>query len=198
MSDINPRALKVAELREELKNRDLDATGLKAVLIERLEEALDAELLGDDEVAGDAVEEEEDEEESPKKAPAKKKTPAKKKAPAKQKAAAKKKAAKDDDADGASDKKDDAETDDLDDEAAEFERLKARAERFGTEAPVAQAPKSKKVKPEDMTDEEYDKRVARAEEFGYVDPLIEKVKLLRRAKRFGIEPPKAKCGSNKR
>ena len=41
MSDINPRALKVAELREELKNRDLDATGLKAVLIERLDQKID-------------------------------------------------------------------------------------------------------------------------------------------------------------
>ena len=79
----------------------------------------------------------------------------------------------------------------MDDEQAEYERLKKRAERFGLEMPVAKAPKAKKTKPEDMTDEEFDKRVARAEEFGYTDPLVEQVKLIRRAKRFGIDIPKA-------
>ena len=63
MSDVNPRSLKVTELRKELEKRGLDTSGLKAALVERLEEALDDELMGvaEDKGAGE-------EEESPKKA----------------------------------------------------------------------------------------------------------------------------------
>jgi len=73
MSDIQPKKLKVAELRTELESRGLDSKGLKPDLIARLEKALaeEQELLGtaddsvvaDDGAGGDDddVEEEEDE-----------------------------------------------------------------------------------------------------------------------------------------
>jgi hypothetical protein len=40
MSDVEPKKLKVAELREELKTRGLDAKGNKAQLVKRLEKAI--------------------------------------------------------------------------------------------------------------------------------------------------------------
>lgn len=40
MSDLDPDNLKVAELRDELKNRGLDTKGNKAALVSRLKEAL--------------------------------------------------------------------------------------------------------------------------------------------------------------
>jgi len=43
MSDIEPKKLKVAELRDELKVRGIDTKGNKAVLVKRLEKALKAE-----------------------------------------------------------------------------------------------------------------------------------------------------------
>jgi hypothetical protein len=43
MSDIDPDTLKVTELRDELKARGLDTKGVKAVLVERLKEALASE-----------------------------------------------------------------------------------------------------------------------------------------------------------
>ena len=43
MSDIEPKKLKVAELREELKARGLDAKGNKPQLVKRLEKAIAAE-----------------------------------------------------------------------------------------------------------------------------------------------------------
>ena len=43
MSDIEPKKLKVAELREELKRRGLDTKGNKAQLVKRLEKAIVAE-----------------------------------------------------------------------------------------------------------------------------------------------------------
>ena len=43
MSDIDPKKLKVAELREELSERGLDTKGNKAQLVKRLQKALVAE-----------------------------------------------------------------------------------------------------------------------------------------------------------
>ena len=46
-----PSSMTVAVLRKELKKRDLDTEGLKAVLVERLQKALDAEASGDETTA---------------------------------------------------------------------------------------------------------------------------------------------------
>ena len=58
MSDVDPRELKVSELKQELKSRGLDTKGKKAELVERLELALEVELLGDlDDEAAEEVDE---------------------------------------------------------------------------------------------------------------------------------------------
>ncbi|XP_075043740.1 heterogeneous nuclear ribonucleoprotein U-like protein 2 isoform X2 [Mixophyes fleayi] len=49
MSGLDPRRMKVTELRAELQRRGLDCRGLKAELSDRLQEALDSDLLGGDE-----------------------------------------------------------------------------------------------------------------------------------------------------
>ena len=46
--DLDPRAMKVAELKAELKKRGESTSGKKADLIERLELAIEAALMGDD------------------------------------------------------------------------------------------------------------------------------------------------------
>ncbi|CAG5117941.1 unnamed protein product [Candidula unifasciata] len=72
MSDLEPDKLKVAELRDELKNRGLDTKGNKAALVSRLKEALgygaDASAegeytAGDDEDEQDQTKDEEEEQE---------------------------------------------------------------------------------------------------------------------------------------
>ena len=89
MSEIDPRELKVADLRAQLKERGLDTKGKKAELVERLELCLEAELLGDmedgedgdaDEVAIDEAlaDEEEADESVPEPVAAVVKSPAKK------------------------------------------------------------------------------------------------------------------------
>ena len=46
--DLDPRAMKVAELKAELKERGKSTSGKKAELIERLELAIEEALMGDD------------------------------------------------------------------------------------------------------------------------------------------------------
>ncbi|XP_041416712.1 heterogeneous nuclear ribonucleoprotein U-like protein 2 isoform X2 [Xenopus laevis] len=55
MSGLDPRRMKVTELRAELQRRGLESRGLKAELCERLQEALDSELLGGDEEKGGII-----------------------------------------------------------------------------------------------------------------------------------------------
>ena len=59
MSEITPSKLKVAELRSELQLRGLDTKGVKAILVQRLEEA----LLEDDDASTDVSPAPEDKEE---------------------------------------------------------------------------------------------------------------------------------------
>ncbi|MEE6514439.1 hypothetical protein FKM82_022559 [Ascaphus truei] len=54
MSGLDPQRMKVTELRAELQRRGLESRGLKADLCDRLQEALDSELLGDEERVGGA------------------------------------------------------------------------------------------------------------------------------------------------
>uniref|UniRef100_A0A8C5QAE1 Uncharacterized protein n=1 Tax=Leptobrachium leishanense TaxID=445787 RepID=A0A8C5QAE1_9ANUR len=51
---MDPRKMKVTELRAELQRRGLDCRGLKAELGDRLQEALDSELLGTEDCAVDS------------------------------------------------------------------------------------------------------------------------------------------------
>ncbi|XP_071974539.1 heterogeneous nuclear ribonucleoprotein U-like protein 2 [Engystomops pustulosus] len=64
MSGLDPRRMKVTELRAELQRRGLDCRGLKAELSDRLQEALDSEMLGggEEERAPGSMEEETEEE----------------------------------------------------------------------------------------------------------------------------------------
>ncbi|XP_069821530.1 heterogeneous nuclear ribonucleoprotein U-like protein 2 isoform X2 [Dendropsophus ebraccatus] len=63
MSGLDPRRMKVTELRAELQRRGLDCRGLKAELSDRLQEALDSEMLGGEEERAPGSMEEETEEE---------------------------------------------------------------------------------------------------------------------------------------
>ncbi|CAH1792332.1 unnamed protein product [Owenia fusiformis] len=56
MSDIEPKKLKVAELREELKSRGLDTKGNKAQLVKRLEKALKAQEEANASAADESIE----------------------------------------------------------------------------------------------------------------------------------------------
>ncbi|XP_066438946.1 heterogeneous nuclear ribonucleoprotein U-like protein 2 isoform X2 [Eleutherodactylus coqui] len=62
MSGLDPRRMKVTELRAELQRRGLDCRGLKAELSDRLQEALDSEMLGGEEERAPGSMEEETEE----------------------------------------------------------------------------------------------------------------------------------------
>ncbi|XP_063294776.1 heterogeneous nuclear ribonucleoprotein U-like protein 2 [Pelobates fuscus] len=53
MSNMDPRKMRVTELRAELQRRGLESCGLKTELCERLQEALDSELLGVEEDDGE-------------------------------------------------------------------------------------------------------------------------------------------------
>ena len=163
---VEPKKMKVAELRAALAERGLSTDGLKAVLVDRLQLALDEEEFGLDEPAAAAPAP------SPEKAPVpspKAAKPPSPKAPApepaEEPAAAPEPAAP-------------ATTE----EPSELEKKKAaRAARFGI--PLYVAPKDKK-----QNDKK--KKKKRAERFGLPDPDADEAKKKARKERF--EDPRAK------
>ena len=162
---VEPKKMKVAELRAALAERGLSTDGLKAVLVDRLQLALDEEEFGLDEPAAAAPAP------SPEKAPVPSPKTAKPPSP---KAPAPPPAAEEPAPEPAAE----ATTEEL----SELEKKKAaRAARFGI--PLYVAPKDKK-----QNDKK--KKKKRAERFGLPDPDADEAKKKARKERF--EDPRAK------
>ena len=165
---VEPKKMKVAELRAALAERGLSTDGLKAVLVDRLQLALDEEEFGLDEPAAAAPAP------SPEKAPAAPSPkaaakPPSPKAPAPPPAPVPEPAAPEP-APVATE------------ELSELEKKKAaRAARFGI--PLYVAPKDKKQ-------QDKKKKKKRAERFGLPDPDADEAKKKARKERF--EDPRAK------
>ena len=195
--EMNPKDLKVVELRAELKKRGLDHKGRKAELVERLEEALENELLdGDDEEEVSIPAEETPAEKTPAE-----ETPAAEEAPVEEE---KKVSAEttEQEAKVEDDKEEDAKKEEKKPELTEAQlKMIARAKRFGMPIPDFTKKKNdnnkkkrkrnkKKNKNEDQKKRQKrefeEKKKQRAMRFQTKISAEEQEKRRKRAERFGI------------